>query len=139
MGRLCLARLLVAVAPFRRWRGALGFDDEPGERSRPQTGADETLRMARNRAAHVERAAARLPFALKCLPRAMTLSWILRRSAIPHCVVIATRPTNQRDSDDALHAWVEVAGEIVLGDLPGPWHEIYRTDRQSVPNMGQSV
>jgi hypothetical protein len=56
----------------------------------------------------------------------MALSWILRRKRIGHCVVIAVRPAELRGTDDQLHAWVEVSGEIILGDLPGPWVETLR-------------
>ena len=77
-------------------------------------------------AADVEWAAKRLPFSTKCLPRAMALSWMLRRRRLPHTVVIAVRPNDLRHSADALHAWVEVGGEKIIGDLPGPWIETLR-------------
>ena len=109
---LCLARLLVALVPLRRWRERLGQG----------AGAEQgDLAAARMLAAHVERAAWRLPFATKCLPRAMALSWLLRRRALAHTVVIAARPAAQRGDQDSLHAWVEIDGRIVLGELPGPW------------------
>ncbi len=53
----------------------------------------------------------------------MALSWILRAHRIAHSVVFAVRPEAQRQSADALHAWVEVSGETILGELPGPWLE----------------
>lgn len=56
----------------------------------------------------------------------MALSWILRRKRIAHTVVFAVRPAGLRDSADALHAWVEVHGETILGELPGPWLETLR-------------
>lgn len=77
-------------------------------------------------AGDVEWAAGRLPLPTKCLPRAMALSWMLRRRRIGHAVVIAVRPSQLRQSPDALHAWVEVEGEKILGDLPGPWIETAR-------------
>jgi hypothetical protein len=40
--------------------------------------------------------------------------------------VIAVRAPEARGSDDDLHAWVEVAGETIIGDLPGPWVETLR-------------
>jgi hypothetical protein len=82
----------------------------------------EGQRLARQ----VERAAARLPFSTKCLPRAMALSWILRRKRIGHVLVFAVRPAGLRDGPDALHAWVEIEGVTVIGDLPGPWLETLR-------------
>jgi aryl-alcohol dehydrogenase-like predicted oxidoreductase len=77
-------------------------------------------------AGHVEWAAVRLPFSTKCLPQAMALSWMLRRKGISHQLVLAARPAHLRDSADALHAWVEVDGTKIVGDLPGPWIETLR-------------
>jgi hypothetical protein len=56
----------------------------------------------------------------------MALSWTLRRKDIPHVVVIAARPQGLRDSPDKLHAWVEIDGATILGELPGPWIEMLR-------------
>lgn len=122
MALLCLARATVTLLPFRRWRERIGLRD--GD-SRCDRGTARLL------SAHVERAARRLPFLTKCLPRALTLSWMLRRRGIGHSVVVAIRPENRRDQADSLHAWVEAEGMIVLGDLPGPWHEIYRRPHKS--------
>lgn len=113
MGWLCLARALVALAPLRRWRGTLGMAIGP---SAPRC-LGEPARLVR----HVERAAERLPFRSKCLPQAMALSWMLRRRGIAHAVVFAVRPPEMRSAADSLHAWVEAAGERLIGDLPGPW------------------
>jgi hypothetical protein len=123
MAWLCWARLIVAVVRFERWRSSLGgaMADGIGDRPERDIAAD-----ARRFAAHVERAAARLPFSTKCLPRAMALSWILRRKRIAHMVKFAVRPVDLRGSQDDLHAWVEVAGATILGDLPGPWVETLR-------------
>ena len=67
-----------------------------------------------------------LPFTTKCLPRAMALSWMLCHARLPHAVVFAVRPEGLRADGDALHAWVEVAGKRILGDLPEPWHAAFR-------------
>jgi hypothetical protein len=115
MAMLCWARLVVAWAPFERWRDSLG--DASGQPNPAE---------ARRLGSCVERAAERLPFATKCLPRAMALSWILRRRRIGHAVVFAVRPVHLRDSADTLHAWVEIDGAKLLGDLPGPWVETLR-------------
>lgn len=118
MMELCWAQLLVTGVPFSRWRNTLGCHGE----GRPPQPADAARRLA----ADVEWAARRLPFAVKCLPQAMVLSWKLRRRKIGHAVVIAVRPSELRRSPDALHAWVEAGGTRVLGDLPGPWIETLR-------------
>ncbi|MBS3928923.1 MAG: lasso peptide biosynthesis B2 protein [Sphingomonadales bacterium] len=116
-GLLCLAWLLVRLAPLRWWRRSLGPSPVLASRSDPVA--------ARHLAAQIERAAWRLPFTVKCLPQAIVLSWQLRRRAIAHRVVLAVRPPAMRGSDNILHAWVECGDAIVLGELPGPWLQIY--------------
>lgn len=114
---LCAARLAVGLIPFGRWRGTLGrIDSEPGGTAGPGT-----IPQARRLAAHVERAATRLPFVTKCLPRAMALAWLLQRASLPYCLKLAIRPAARRGTIDDLHAWVESAGAVVIGELPGPW------------------
>ena len=110
---LLAARLLIAALPFRIWRAWLG--------GRADAAQPADASAARRLAAQVERAAWRLPLVIKCLPQAMALSWLLRSAGIPHTLVFAARPPGHRDGHDDLHAWVEVADRIVLGDLPGPW------------------
>jgi hypothetical protein len=120
MARLCWALLLVTWVPFKHWRDTLGFQ---GAGRRPGLArASDARRLADD----VEWAARRLPFATKCLPRAMALSWKLRRQLIGHAVVIAVRPSQLRHAPDALHAWVEMNGQVILGYLPGPWIETMR-------------
>jgi hypothetical protein len=112
---LALARALVAALPFERWRGTLGSSKGALARS-------ESKRLA----AQIDWAAQRLPFSSKCLPRAMALSWLLRAKGISHEVVFGVRPAELRTADEALHAWVEIDGEILIGDLPGPWVQTLR-------------
>lgn len=107
-----LARLLVAVVPLPRWQQHFGL----GGAARPGAVA-----AAHRCARHVDRAALRLPLECKCLPRAMALSRMLRRRRVPHRLTIAVRPLAERAGRDDLHAWIEVGGETVIGDLPGPW------------------
>lgn len=115
---LCAARLLVALVPLKLWRGSVG--------GRPDCAAVTDLNVAKRLAAHVERASWRLPVAIKCLPRAIALSWQLRRRGLCHSVVFAVRPPLQRDQDDTLHAWVECGGAVIIGELPGPWITVHR-------------
>ena len=115
MALLCRARLLIAWTPLERWRSTLG-----------ETRGDSAPDAAKQLARQVDRGAGWLPFETKCLPRAIALSWMLRRERIRHGVVIAVRPPQARERGDALHAWVEVDGERVIGDLPGPWVETLR-------------
>lgn len=116
MAQLCRSQLLVSWIPFNQWRDTLGC----AAPARPP------MDRARQLAADVEWAARRLPVATKCLPRAMALSWMLRRRRIGHTLVIAVRPSEMRQSADAMHAWVEIEGERLIGDLPGPWIETLR-------------
>jgi hypothetical protein len=111
--------LVIAALPFNWWRGTLG--GKSGRRP-----ADTAVADALRFAAHVEWAARLLPFSSKCLPRAMALSWTLRSRGIPHGVIFAVRPPAQRSPDDQLHAWVEIEGETILGELPGLWVETLR-------------
>ncbi|MFL6786781.1 MAG: lasso peptide biosynthesis B2 protein [Sphingomicrobium sp.] len=120
MVMLCYARLLVAWVSLARWRDSLGWH------SLAAGNPPDALTISRKLADHVEWAAVRLPLQTKCLPRAIALSWMLRREQIGHAVVIAVRPADLRGSADALHAWVEVDSQKILGDLPGPWIETLR-------------
>ncbi len=70
MAALAAARARVAFIPLEHWRGQLGL---PGDAS------DEQLAESRRIARHVDRAAERLPFDFKCLPRAIALAAMLRR------------------------------------------------------------
>lgn len=51
---------------------------------------------------------------------------MLRRDGIAHAMVFAARPAKSRRSEDTLHAWVEVEGARIIGDLPGEWIETAR-------------
>jgi hypothetical protein len=114
---LSAARIVVALVPLRIWRGSVG--GRPGCSGAADAGAVKRL------AEHIERAAWRLPFKAKCLPQAIALSWQLRRRGFGHRVVFAVRPPALRKHDDALHAWVECGGAIVLGALDGPWLAVH--------------
>ena len=114
MALLVLARALVRLARFAGWRSRLGW---PGSAD-----ADQQA-LARRLARHVERAAARLPGTSKCLPQAMTLSWMLRARHVPHSVALMVRPQAARGGADDLHAMVRCGENAVLGNIPGPWIE----------------
>ena len=121
---LCVAQAYVRLIPFRRWSGWLGTIS--GQRTNDLNRAENALEQGRRTVAVVDHAAERLPFATKCLPRAIALSWLLRRRNVAHTVVFAARPPQLRNSADALHAWVELNGKTIMGDLPGPWLETLR-------------
>ena len=124
MLRLALARLLVTRIPLRRWRGLLGpISPEPSASS----GADATTRLL---ARAVVRGAARLPFETKCLPRAIALHTLLRRSGRASQLVIGVLDsrsrTVKRGALEDLHAWVESHGEVIIGALDEPFHPLVR-------------
>lgn len=117
MALLCLARLLVAFVPLRMWRHTLGHDC-----SDPCTEPDpKAVESAQRFAGHVERAAIRLPFETMCLPRAMTLAWMLQIQGVSYTFKLAARPMHVRSGKDDLHAWVEAGGTKILGWIAGPW------------------
>jgi hypothetical protein len=122
MATLSCAQLFVALLPFGWWRRHLGLAAD----SNNSSPAAELQASGRRFARQVDRGAERLPMHSACLVRAMALSWILRAKEIPHVVVFAVRPSDMRQSADALHAWVEVHGNIVLGELSGPWLQTLR-------------
>lgn len=123
MLELVIARIMIRFVAIRHWNKGLG---KPGTKDLPQDTV--AWRIAR----HVHRAAQRLPLESKCLPRAMALSRMLGRRSIDHRLVIAARPARQRSGADNLHAWIEVDGVTILGDLPGPWAVIHRIPENSI-------
>lgn len=121
MLRLGAARVLVRFVPLRFWRNRLG-------RAAPASAPDGTaaadhaaIAEARRLALHVERAATRLTFSTKCLPRAIALAGMLRHRGLHYSLRIATRSAQDRGGSNDLHAWVEVGGTKVIGDPPGNW------------------
>ena len=114
---LCWARLLIKAVAFGRWRSSLGYTDPSGDLHPLSDSAFKAELLAKC----VARASVLLPFQCTCLTQGMALSWMLRRTQVPHVVVFAARPLAARTEQDVLHAWVEHCGAKILGDLPGPW------------------
>jgi hypothetical protein len=119
---LCSAQFLIELVPFRCWRDSLGG----ALPTLAQRASIVRLAEAEDLAKQVEWVADTLPFGLKCLPRAMALSSILRRKGFPHVIVFAARPAEMRKSHDALHSWIEIDGMKIIGESPGPWLETLR-------------
>lgn len=120
MLRLTLARFLVSAVPLRRWRKLLGPLCEPSKSIALPDPAALTLARA------VNRAATRLPFTTKCLPRAMALHAMLRSRRLPSLLVIGVLDPIARGSIDDLHAWVESGNAVVIGALDQPFHPLAR-------------
>lgn len=116
------AKWLIAFVPIAKWRADMGLPNSTGIVEAAQ------IEEAKRWAAHVDRAALRLPVSAKCLPQAIALSRILKAEATPHRVTIAHQADADPDLDNPhmLHAWLEVQGRVILGELPGDWNEILR-------------
>lgn len=123
MAELCRARVLIALVSFRIWRDGVG---SPSLAALPVRTFSKPLAEAQRIACQIERAAERLPFEMKCLPRAIALSRLLRRRGLPHVLVFAVRPLEVGYFADTLHAWVETDGIKIIGEVPGPWIETLR-------------
>jgi hypothetical protein len=118
--RLALAHLLVNHVPMARWRRSLGRVE--GLQRNAERGLEQAQRLARA----VMRAANRVPFATKCLPRAMALHAMMRRRGLGGQLVIGVLDATRRGALEDLHAWVEVRGEILIGAIDEPFHPIIR-------------
>ena len=116
---LIIARLLIATVALRRWRSTLGAVAR-------KPGAADALTLASLLCRHVERAALRLPIETKCLPRAMALSWMLRRRSIAHAAVFGVRQSGAAPDTETLHAWVEIAGQALPTGSDRSWQEVFR-------------
>ena len=106
---ICLARFLVRNVRLSRWRWTLGRIDAASASS---DGDDD--HRADILASAIERAAERLPFDSKCLPRAVALQWRLRMAGIASRMVIAFHAID-RSGEHGFHAWVEHSGEMIIG------------------------
>lgn len=115
---LSISKFLIEFVQLKHWVKFLG---QQGSSS------DEASDMGYRYARYVDHAAKFLPFEVICLPRAMALSLMLRRRSIPHTLVIAARPIARRTEGGRLHAWIECAGKTVIGEIPGPWIQVFRT------------
>ena len=129
---LLAAALLVRFVELRRWRGTLGAMVS-SESASPVPHLD---RRARALAVSVERAAVHLPFSTKCLPRAVALQWRLRASKIPSDLVVAFHSVD-RTGDHGFHAWVEHAGEMVIGQCDRTvYRPVLRLSQGAVTALG---
>jgi len=110
---LPLTALALRVVGFRRWQAALARLAPTGA---APAGKDEGAE-ARAVARVVEAAARRGPCRATCLPRSLTLWWLLRRRGIGAELRIGVRKEAGRFE---AHAWVELRG-AVLND----GHDVY--------------
>lgn len=130
---IAVARFLVRMVPLHVWRASVGEVvaatasasasanssgdagvGAPGLVRILQNSDPEKLALARWLGRCVDRAAGYLPGTSRCLPRAVALHWMLRLKGIPAQTVIAFK-IGDRSGADAYHAWVELDGEMVIG------------------------
>lgn len=103
---LLRVRRRLGRTPFREEAQRLGGEgDTPGERR-----LEKAMRVGRA----VEEAARHLPGETLCLVRALAASRMLDRRRIHNRLVLGVA----RSGEDRLaaHAWVEVAGQVVVGE-----------------------
>lgn len=111
MALLLLARVLILLVPLRRWRGSLG-------RVAPAPSGTSVNIVHRRVVRAVLRATSWLPGDYVCLPRAMAVQWMLRRRGQSSALVFGVLPEHASGDMHALHAWVEVGGEVIVGADP---------------------
>lgn len=116
MAFVVVARFLVRFVRLSVWRDSLGVMLEPAKvvANNDAILAPEARSLALAAARQVDRACTRLPGTSKCLPRAVALCWLLRRKPVSYVLVIAMHKVD-RSGEHAYHAWVESAGEILIG------------------------
>lgn len=102
---LVAARIAVAAVPFPLLKRVLGAPQHAPGAPDPVADVGPACRA-------VVRAAERLPFATACLPRAIAGQLMLRRRGLPASVVFGLA---RRDGEWLNHAWLEHAGQPVLG------------------------
>lgn len=110
-GMLALARLALAVAPFRWVRGLVDRAGARGARGARGALTDDPA-FARAVGKAVSRAARLMPGA-RCLPRALAAEVMLRRAGHTARTSIGVALDG---APLAAHAWVESAGVVVTGD-----------------------
>jgi hypothetical protein len=104
-----LAGLTLHSLGLKRWLAWL--DKAPAQR-KSDLSAEQSVRLSASAVRWVERHSVfRWRARTNCLPRALTLSWLLARRSVPSQLRVGVR----RDDRGALaaHAWVEVDGRPV--------------------------
>lgn len=108
---LVWARVVITLVPLRRWRGTLG-------RVAPSPPGTPINMVHRRVVRAVLRATSWLPGDYVCLPRAMAVQWMLRRRGQASALVFGVLPEHASGDLHALHAWVEVGDEVIIGADP---------------------
>jgi len=104
---LALARLMVLALPFHRIAKRLAVGASSGPMEAGVTRAAAVARMVRT-------AARAMPFRAMCLEQAVATAAMLRRRHIPATIHLGTA-RNPHAAGFEAHAWLSVAGEVVVG------------------------
>lgn len=115
MGWLGLARLVLAVVPFRTIAARLGrLGAEPAYPAQPEKG--EELRLV---SSAIRTAARHLPGTYQCLPQALAAQRMLHRRRIASTLCFGV---GRQEEGLAFHAWVKHAQTFVTGAFaPGSY------------------
>lgn len=131
LAALTLVRLTLAALGFRRTQALLS--GHPAARGAAPAAAATDRAAAERIVRAMDRAVGCGPGLLRpsCLPRSMTLWWLLRRAGLPAALRIGVR----RASDHLeAHAWVELEGRV-LGDQPDV-QDRFRAFEGPLPELG---
>ncbi len=125
---LPLTALALRFMGFQRWQATLARLAPVGS---PAVKSDEAalVRQGRATARLVETAARRGLYHASCLPRSLTLWWLLRRHGIDIALCIGVRKNEGRFE---AHAWVELQGRI-LNDREDVRQRFSAFDRAILP------
>jgi hypothetical protein len=114
---LGLARLVMALAPFRRiaaWLGTAGWET-------PSTVSEEHLRIAHEIGWAVAVLARRVPWDGRCLAQALAATSMLRRRGLEGTVSFGAGRSD--DEQFSAHAWLRLGSYMVTG---GSGHERFK-------------
>jgi hypothetical protein len=109
---LPLMALALWVVGFRRWQTLLARL-APGRCDSAGKDTAALIQEGRSMARLVDAAARHGPYPVTCLPRSLTLWWLLRRRGIDGCLRIGVRKEACRLE---AHAWVELRGWVLNDD-----------------------
>jgi hypothetical protein len=132
LAMLPLTALALWAVGFRRWQALLARLAPVGAAAVGDEAA--LVRQGRAAARLVEAAARRGPYRATCLPRSVTLWWLLRRRGIDSDLRIGVR---KEAGKFEAHAWVELRG-LVLNDDEEVRERFAAFDRVIVPVGGTS-
>ena len=118
LGALAIARVAMALLPFRRIAAWLGT---PGAES-PATAAPEEIRTAEEVGWAVAVLARRVPWDGRCMAQALAATGMLRRRGLEGTVSFGARRGESAGFD--AHAWLRLGSCVVTG---GPGHQRFKT------------